>query len=59
MFLIKALRWAYSDTLKALGFLGSVTLFLVALMTFIAYPFETLMFVVVGGGIVALFSLFF
>jgi hypothetical protein len=44
----RALKWAYSDSWRYILWMISLALFLVFLMTLIAYPVETILFVVVG-----------
>lgn len=56
--LTKILKWAYGDTLKYVAFLTALAAFIGLLMTFIAYPIETITFLVIGFATLVLFTLF-
>lgn len=58
-YVTKGLKWAYSDTLQSLGFLLSLALFIVFLMTLIAYPVQTIATIIIGGATIGLFTFWF
>lgn len=54
----KAFKWLFKDVLKMLGFLVCLTLIIWGLMTFIAYPIQTITTLVIGFIAYALFCFF-
>lgn len=55
MWILNAIKWAYSDSLKAILFMASAAAFAAFLMTFIAYPWETITTLFMGFVLVVLF----
>lgn len=54
----KALHWAYGDSLKYIGFMLAMATFIGVLMTIIAYPVQTITFLVIGGAAYTMFTFF-
>ncbi len=54
----KALKWGYGDSWRYLGFMVAMTIFLGFLMTLIAYPIQTIAFLLIGGVACLLFNFF-
>ena len=57
-YLWTALKWAYSDTIPSLMFMTSLTAAIVFLMTLIAYPVQTITFIVLTSIVIILFTYF-
>ena len=56
--IFEAFKWALIESLRIVGFLFSVTLFLILLMTFIAYPWQTIFTLVIGIFVIISFTFF-
>lgn len=57
-YITSALKWAYGDSLRYIAFMLSIAIFVVFLMTLIAYPVQTIAFLVIGTAVVVLFNFF-
>lgn len=54
----KALKWAYGDSVKYIGFMAAVFAFVAFLQVLIVYPIQTLATIVIGFFIVVAFMFF-
>lgn len=57
-YIIKVFKFLYGDTLRYVAFIFAFVAFMIALMTFIAYPIQTLATIIIGGAFYTLFSFF-
>lgn len=57
-YIIKAFKWAYGDSLRYIAFFLAIAIFVLFLMTLLAYPVETLTAIVIGVPAILLFNFF-